>query len=41
MPKYASLRSDAEFQKVITELRATREHYSAVFEDLRKTIWSA
>ncbi|PYQ47127.1 MAG: hypothetical protein DMF59_19720 [Acidobacteria bacterium] len=40
-PLFASLRSDAEFQKVITELRATREHYSRVFEDLRKTIWSA
>jgi non-specific serine/threonine protein kinase len=40
-PLFTPLRSEPDFQTLITELRASREHYSRVFENLRKTIWSA
>jgi hypothetical protein len=39
-PLFTPLRSHPDFHALITELRASREHYSAVFENLRKTIWS-
>jgi len=37
---FAPLRPDADFQQIVTGLRTTREHYSRVFEGIRKTIWS-
>ena len=40
-PLFAPLHSEPEYQALIEELRATREHYSQLFASLRQEIWSA